>query len=53
VAVKFVSGKKPKNKLISFVRNVLRKIFGPTNERDWTRRIKTHDELDELLDIRM
>jgi hypothetical protein len=26
---------------------VLRKIFGPTKERDGTRRIKTNDELDE------
>ena len=28
-----------------FERKVLRKIFGPTKERDGTRRIKTNDEL--------
>jgi len=32
-----------------FKRKVLRKIFGPTKERDGTRRIKTNDELDELI----
>ena len=32
-----------------FEREVLRKIFGPTKERDGTRRIKTNDELDELI----
>jgi hypothetical protein len=32
-----------------FERKVLRKIFGPTKERDGTWRIKTNDELDELL----
>jgi hypothetical protein len=32
-----------------FERKVLRRIFGPTKERDGTRRIKTNDELDELL----
>ena len=31
-----------------FGRKVLRKIFGPTKERDGTWRIKTNDELDEL-----
>ena len=38
-----------KKKLIVFERKVLRKIFGPTKERDGTRRIKTNDELDELI----
>jgi len=38
-----------KNKLMVFERKVLRKIFGPTKERDGTRRIKTNDELDELI----
>jgi hypothetical protein len=28
-----------------FERKVFRKIFGPTKERDGTRRIKTNDEL--------
>jgi len=37
-----------KNKLMVFERKVLRKIFGPTKERDVTWRIKTNDELDEL-----
>ena len=32
-----------------FERNVLRRIFGPTKERDGTWRIKTNDELDELI----
>ena len=31
-----------------FGRKVLRRIFGPKNERDGTWRIKTNDELDEL-----
>ena len=30
-----------------FERKVLRRIFGPTKERDGTWRIKTNDELDE------
>ena len=38
-----------KNKLKIFERNVLRQIFGPTKERDGTLRIKTNDELDELI----
>jgi hypothetical protein len=38
-----------KNKLMVFERKVLRRIFGPTKERDCTRRIKTNDELDELI----
>jgi len=32
-----------------FERKVVRKIFGPTKERDVTRKIKTNDELDELI----
>jgi len=31
-----------------FERKVLRRIFGPTKERDGTWIIKTNDELDEL-----
>jgi len=38
-----------KNKLMVFERKVLRRIFGPTKERDFTWRIKTNDELDELI----
>jgi hypothetical protein len=38
-----------KNKLTVFERKVLRKIFGPTNERGGTWRIKTNDELDKLI----
>ena len=38
-----------KNKLVVFERKMLRKIFGPTNERDGTWRIKTNDELNELI----
>ena len=30
-------------------RKMLRRIFGPTKERDGTGRIKTNDELDELI----
>jgi hypothetical protein len=32
-----------------FERKVLRKIFGPTKERDGTWRIETNDELDKLI----
>ena len=32
-----------------FVRKALRNIFGPTKERDGTWRIKTDDELSELI----
>jgi hypothetical protein len=32
-----------------FERKVLGRIFGPTKERDGTWRIKTNDELDELI----
>jgi hypothetical protein len=38
-----------KNKLMVFERKVLRRIFGPTKERDGTWRIKTNDEPDELI----
>jgi len=38
-----------KNKLMVFERKVLRKIFGPTKERNGTWRIKTNDELDILI----
>jgi hypothetical protein len=42
-------GKIIKNKLMVFGRKVLRRVFGPTIERDGTWRIKTNDELDELI----
>jgi len=32
-----------------FERKMLRRIFGPTKERDGTWRIKTNAELDELI----
>jgi len=35
--------------LMLFERNVLRKIFGPTKQRDGTWRIKMNDELNELI----
>jgi hypothetical protein len=38
-----------KNKLMVFERKVLRRISVPTKERDGTWRIKTNDELDELI----
>jgi len=38
-----------KTKLMVFERKVLRKIFGPTKERDGTWRINTGDELDKLI----
>jgi len=38
-----------KNILMVFGRKVLRRIFGPTKGRDGTWRIKTNDELDELI----
>ena len=37
------------NNLMVFERKVLRRIFGRTKERDGTWRIKTNDELDELI----
>jgi len=37
------------SKLMVFERKVLRKIFGPTKERDGTWRIKTNDELGKLI----
>ena len=36
------------NRLMIFERKMLRKIFGPTKERDGTWRTKTNDELDIL-----
>jgi hypothetical protein len=38
-----------KNEVMVFERKVLRRIFGPTKEKDGTWRIKTNDELDELI----
>jgi hypothetical protein len=38
-----------KKKLMVFESKVLRKIFGPTKERDGTWRIKTDNELDKLI----
>jgi hypothetical protein len=38
-----------KTKLLVFERNILRRIFGPTKERDSTWRIKTNDELNKLV----
>jgi hypothetical protein len=38
-----------KHQLMVFERKVLRWIFIPTKERDGTWRIKTNDELDELV----
>ena len=38
-----------KTKLMVFERKVLRKIFGPTKERDGMWGIKTNDELDKLI----
>jgi hypothetical protein len=38
-----------KNNLMVFERAVLRKIFGPTKERDGTWRIKTNNVLDKLI----
>jgi hypothetical protein len=35
-----------------FERKVLRRIFGPTKERDGTWRIKTNDELDKLIRLK-
>ena len=34
---------------MTFERKVLRKVFGPTKERDGTWRMKTNDELVELI----
>jgi hypothetical protein len=39
------------NKLFVFGRKLLRRFFGPTKERNGTRRIKTNNELDELIRI--
>jgi hypothetical protein len=38
-----------RSKLMVFERKVSRRIFGPTKERDGTWRIKTNDELNELI----
>jgi hypothetical protein len=38
-----------RNKLMVFERKELKRIFGPTKERDGTWRIKTNNELDELI----
>jgi hypothetical protein len=38
-----------KQKLLVFETKILRRIFGPTEERDGTWRIKTNDELNELI----
>jgi hypothetical protein len=38
-----------KNKVLVFGRKLLKKIFGPTKERDGTWRIKTNDELDKVI----
>jgi hypothetical protein len=38
-----------KQKLLVFERKMLRRIFGPTKERDGTWRIKTNDELNKLI----
>jgi hypothetical protein len=38
-----------KNKLMVFERKMLRRILGPTKERDGTWRIKTNYELGELM----
>jgi hypothetical protein len=38
-----------KNKSMVFEKKGLRRIFGPKKERDGTWRIKTNDELDELI----
>jgi len=45
----WVSKETIKNKLMVFERKVLRRIFGPTKESDGTWRIKTADELEELI----
>jgi hypothetical protein len=38
-----------KQKLMVFERKILRRIFGPTKERDCTWRIKTNDKLNKLI----
>jgi hypothetical protein len=38
-----------KQKLLVFERKILRRIFGPSKERDGTWRIKTNDELNKLI----
>ena len=39
-----------KTKLKVFERKVLRRIYGPTKQRDGTWRIKTNEELNRLID---
>jgi len=38
-----------KRKLLITERKILRRIFGPTKDRDVTWRIKTNDELNKLI----
>jgi hypothetical protein len=38
-----------KTKSVLFERKILRRIFGPTKERDGTWRIKTNDDLNKLI----
>jgi hypothetical protein len=45
----WVSKETIRNRLMVFERKVLRRILGPTKERDGTWRIKTNEELDELI----
>ena len=45
----WVSKETIKSKLMVFERKGLRKIFGPTKERDGMWRIKTNDDLDALI----
>ena len=37
------------NRLLVFERRVLRKIYGPTQDNDGTWRIKTNEELENLI----
>jgi len=37
------------NKLMNFERNITRKIFGPTRTDDGYRRIKTNQEINDIL----
>ena len=41
-----------RQRLSVFERKILRKIFGPTKEHNGTRRVKTNEELDELIQHR-
>ena len=42
-------GRNYKKQVNGIWKEVLRKVFGPTKEKDGTWRIKTNDELDELI----